>query len=111
MTKDEYLKHYGIPGMRWGKRKGNVTITTPGHADYEKTKSMRSKSTHELSNADLKDLNNRLQLERQYKDLTKKEKSKGEKFVTSVLEASGKTVATALVTRALNNMIKKALGV
>lgn len=81
------LAHYGVLGMKWGKRKSR----TPS-ADSEKVKAIRKKSVDEMSNQDLRDANNRLQLERQYKDLTKKT-SIGKKAVKAFIGTAGTITA------------------
>lgn len=75
------LKHFGVKGMRWGVRRArrNVTSSTPSakserktSADFKRVKTVRSKHPSELSNKQLKDLNERLNLEKQFKELTTK---------------------------------------
>lgn len=61
------LKHYGVPGMRWGARKKRVPSE-----DSVATAKIRKKKIYEMSNKELQTANNRLQLERNYKNLTKK---------------------------------------
>ena len=97
---NQTLKHYGILGMRWGVRRSDAQLArsrgsskrSEPHEDY--TKAHSKKSVKSMSNAELRERNNRLQMERQYKDLTKKETSKGRKFVGKVLGAAATTVAT-----------------
>ena len=78
-----YLAHYGVLGMKWGKRKSR----TPSD-DSAKVRDIRKKKIYEMSNQDLRDANNRLQLEKQYKDLTKKT-SRGKKAVQSYIATAG----------------------
>ena len=79
-----YLAHYGVLGMKWGVRKKSRTPSS----DSAKVKPLRKKHVDEMSNQELRDLNNRLQLERQYKDLTKK-KSIGKKAVQVFVGTAG----------------------
>lgn len=77
-----FLEHFGIRGMKWGVRKsrsGSSTPAAPTHkpekktsADFKRIKKARSKHPSELSNKQLKDLNERLNLEKQFKELTTK---------------------------------------
>ena len=46
-----------------------------------------------MTNSELKSLNERLQLERTYKELTKVDKSMGRKFVEELLTNEGKKIA------------------
>lgn len=80
------LAHYGILGMKWGKRKA----ATPGSKDYEETKGLRKKAAKDLSDAELKKAIARMQLEKQYKDLRAADVAGGQKFVTSLLKEVGK---------------------
>ena len=83
-----YLAHYGVLGMKWGVRRKSRTPS----ADSAKAKAIRKKKVNEMSNQELRDLNNRLQLERQYKDLTKK-KSVGKKAVQAFIGTAGTITA------------------
>lgn len=91
----EALVHFGILGMRWGRRRGRSA--TPGHADSEAVKALRKKNVSELSDAELKKLNNRMQLERQFKELKAADVSPGRKLVTDILRDSGKELAKDFV--------------
>jgi hypothetical protein len=156
----EFLEHFGIPGMKWGRRKRSNEerdqahklakkytdsmdkklakkasdrylqdeIRTAhklakkytdsmdkkaeksqreyekamGHPDNQKKIEIKRKRLKDMSNAELKELNNRLQLEKQYKDLTKGEKSAGRKFAEDILKEIGKE----LVKESIKNGIK-----
>lgn len=101
MEKTE-LQHWGIKGMKWGVRRyrnKDGTLTPAGkkrygdddvHEDYKKAH--EPKSIKSMSNSELKSRNNRLQMEKQYRDLTKKQ-SKGKKLVTSLVATAG-TIAS-----------------
>ncbi len=106
------LFHYGVKGMKWGKRgeaigdgsvgvttattkKGKAAVSTTGgsgagvHKDAisaAKTRRVLEKSgTNALSNQDLQSLSQRIQLERQVGQLTKKPPSAGRRFVQTLL--------------------------
>ena len=89
------IKHVGILGMRWGRRKGSGSAGSAPKvsADHTKAGGLKKKRLSELSNEELKTLTNRLQLEKQYKDLTKQDLSFGQKFVGDVLQNAGKQLA------------------
>ena len=92
------LSHYGIRGMRWGVRRyqnSDGTYTSIGkkrkyqetaHEDYINAHS--KKSVKSMSNAELKARNNRLQMEQQYANLTKKTSS-GKKAVQMFIKGAG----------------------
>jgi hypothetical protein len=92
MAKND-LKHYGILGMHWGVRR-----RTPGHPDYEKAHTLKKKSVRELSNDEIKMINNRLQLERQLKDLKAADNQRGQSFVMRLLSGKfAKGLATEII--------------
>jgi hypothetical protein len=87
------LSHHGVKGMRWGVRKRrNVSD------DSAKTTAIRKKHISEMTNQELRDANNRLQLERQYKDLTKKTnigKKAAKEYIATAALITGVVGATA----------------
>ena len=82
------LSHYGILGMKWGVRRVNPS------ADRLSLNATRKKRVEELTNEELSTALTRLRLEKEYKTLTKKELSIGEKIWSD----SAKNVATKHVT-------------
>lgn len=94
------LYHHGIKGMRWGRRKSSTSSGTTKSKrssyqseDHIRSRSLKKKKLSQLSNAELKELNNRMQLESQYKNLKKQNISVGQKFVKDVAYESGKQIA------------------
>ena len=118
------LKHYGIPGMRWGVRKANggstVTVgkgvrgavrevgglvkdalrddiskvksfasnlrkSAEPSQDYAKSRQLKKKPVSKLSNAELKTVITRLQLEKQLKDLDRASVGRGKGLVSKFL--------------------------
>lgn len=77
------LYHYGIPGMRWGVRK-----RVPSD-DYLRSRQIKKKKMKEMSTKEMKDLNDRLNTEKQYKQLNP---NAGKQAVTGFIKA-GATVA------------------
>lgn len=112
---EEELYHYGIKGMKWGIRR---TPQQLGHKtkkskedrmsdDAKKAKSLKKKKVYELSNSELKELNKRLNMEKQYRDLNPSVIKKGVKFVAATGAFLGS--AAALYNNANNvaNIAKK----
>lgn len=87
------LLHYGVPGMRWGVRKKRYDDSEETrrryakednpedepHADYQRTVSRQSLKS--MSTQEIQAMNNRIQAERQYKELTM---TKGERLQRSI---------------------------
>lgn len=104
--------HFGIKGMKWGIRRyqnKDGSLTSAGKKRYGDSSS--NDEIKDLTDQELRDRINRLNLERQYRDLTtpsgQKQTNKGKQFVTSVLETSGKNIATQLVTYGIGMAINK----
>ena len=97
------LYHYGVLGMKWGVRKKR----TPS-SDSQKVKNIRKKTVNEMSNQELRDANARLQLERQYKDLTKK-KNIGKKAVSTFIGVAGTIAAVEGAAKTYERIGKKIL--
>lgn len=109
---NNYLEHYGIMGMKWGVRRyqnPDGTLTPAGKRrlarkekkearkihpsdDYKRAVDIRKKHVSELTNQELQDLNKRLSLEKNYRDLNKK-KSKGKAVVDKFIKTAGTLAA------------------
>ena len=112
------LTHHGIKGQKWGVRRtagqlGRVKSKLSGDpesADRKKISNLKKKNAKSLSNKELIEINKRLQMEKQYKDLTKKEVSKGKKFVADIMVKSATSALTTFTTAQMNKGIAKAMG-
>lgn len=77
--KNDELQHWGIKGMRWGVRRyqnKDGSLTSAGRKrqmsdDAKATRVLKKKKLSELSNAELRKLNERQSLERTYKQNNK----------------------------------------
>lgn len=107
MTNEELI-HYGIIGMKWGKRRYQYkdgSLTPEGRKRYaddnsdDYNKAHSPKSVKSMSDAELKARLNRLNMEKQYKQLTANEVSGGRKFVQDVLVNAAKQTATTYVSK------------
>lgn len=86
---DDFFAHYGIKGMTWGKRRSREQIDADS-SDVTQVKNAKSKiatnrTTDVLSNRDLQAVVTRMNLERQYAQLTARPPSKGKAFVKKML--------------------------
>lgn len=134
---NNYLEHSGVKGQRWHIRRYQYkdgTLTPLGRArlrklDRERAKLMSKseqseenapakkapakKSVKDLSDEELRSRINRLQMEKQLSELTKKpetpETKKGKSVVLEILSKSGQTAASTISTAALTYLGKQAI--
>lgn len=132
------LKHYGILGMKWGKRRyqnSDGTLTEAGKKRYdtgEKTSSSDSesskssfstsktskKSIDQMSNEELQTLVNRLKLENSYiqevnslnSNKSKGTKSNTESFIKKTLNKSAENIATQATNYVLGTFVNETIG-
>lgn len=98
---DYELYHWGVKGMKWGVRRyqnKDGSLTPAGrkryaepHEDYKRAHD--KKSVKQMSDKELRDRNNRLQMERQYAQFTKK-KNRGKAIIGAFIATAG-TIAAA----------------
>lgn len=105
------IQHYGIKGQKWGVRRKRDSSTgrVKRSEDSARKKALLSKKVSELTNKELAEVNRRLQLEKQYKDLTVKQKSKARKLVDDVVSDVGGTLAKKYARMAAEALIEQAI--
>lgn len=112
-TSEEFIKHYGKKGMKWGSR--SVAGPSLGSSKDSKRASAASSkakahSVKSLSNKELSDLNNRLGLEQRYSQLSPTKTAKGaefaKKFGGNIVKTTITAVATQQIAKALKTVIK-----
>ncbi len=100
----DYLMHYGVLGMKWGRRKSRSKSSGRRSSrsrkssasktnkrrysrseDAEEVRNLRKKPVYSLSNSELKKINQRMNLEREYRNLRKDEIDTGKKSFEQVL--------------------------
>lgn len=114
----DVLMHYGVPGMKWGRRKpgtGKPSSRKKGSGEksadaaeaHDKKSQAKTKGVASLSNAELKKLNERLNLEQNYARMAK-EKTKLDKGQDAVKVALGVVGTAASIYAAVNSPMFKA---
>jgi hypothetical protein len=113
MTGEEVLAHYGVRGMKWGVRRSaaerRASRGDRKSEDYKETVSLRGKRSSELSNNQLKKVNERLNLEQNYHRLNPSTMKRGHDAVKGVLAvAATATAAYTFVTSPLGQKMVEA---
>lgn len=109
------LYHHGIPGMKWGVRRTpeqlghkqqkreerkNSFVRSSGSRKSTTLQNARKADINKLSNKELKDYNERLNLERNFADLTKGNVSAAKNWI-------GKTVISGIVVGSIATVTKQ----
>ena len=99
------LQHHGIKGQKWGVRRfqnADGSLTTAGKQRASATKKRtHAKNRGTLTNAQLKQKIERLQLEKQLRELTNAEVNSGRVYAQKILKDVGSKVLTTAASGAL----------
>jgi uncharacterized membrane-anchored protein YjiN (DUF445 family) len=97
---DDFLEHYGVKGMRWGTKKAN---REPASSESATSAAIRARaktsSVKALSNKELQDAINRMNLEQQFKRLSTNERPVVTRFIASTLQEIGKREVQAQIAK------------
>lgn len=126
--KSSELYHYGVLGMKWGRRRyqnKDGTLTPAGKKRYsdsskdsktdssDQSSKPKKKSLSEMSDEEIRDKIKRLELEKRYSELQPKQVSEGKALAKKMLNRSVENIGTQLTTYAIGagvNYIAKSLG-
>jgi hypothetical protein len=100
----EFLAHYGVPGMRWGRRKGSASSgggKLGGGSTDAKVMANRErlvKDRRKLSDADLKKAIDRISSEKKLKELVNEDVKPGRTAAKKIMSENGKKALAVAVT-------------
>lgn len=107
---NDFLAHYGVPGMKWGRRKSRSSTVETSSSSKSKVsddakevaeakKKIAKGGTDSLNNKELQAVVNRMNLEQQYTKLVTEPKkvNAGQKIAADILGKSAKSVASEFV--------------
>ena len=120
---EEFLAHHGVRGMKWGRRRNKTggnhpsilsrSPKAPQHEDSRISDATRAKiaksGLKSVSNADLKRLNERMQLEQNYSNLMGQKKSSVDKVHAYVKNAMSLASTAQQVYNLYNSPLGKAV--
>lgn len=104
----DFLAHYGVLGMKWGKRKNSDGSTgkKPASSDHIETREIKKKPVSEMSNAELQKIVTRMNLEMQYSKLNTSNKSDAAKFVEGLAKQQLTSIAAKQVPKIIEAAVK-----
>ena len=107
---EDFLAHFGVKGMRWGSRKGGSTKEGPSK-DSSSAMDLRNRAKKSkvkaLSNIELQQAINRMNLEQQFKRLSVNERPAVTRWIAStMLEIGKREVQTAIIKKAAKLTVK-----
>jgi hypothetical protein len=107
---DTFLAHYGVKGMRWGVRGGKTPKESPSK-DSAAATALRNRAkvskVKALSNTELQQAINRMNLEQQFKRLSVNEKPPVQRWIASTLLEIGKREVQVAAGKKLASVVAK----
>jgi len=91
---DNVLIHHGVKGMKWGVRRSQAQLDRAAgrSSDSREASRLKKKPLSSLSNKELKSLNERMNLEQNYKRLNPSTVARGKNVAKGTIAAVGTAV-------------------
>jgi len=86
-----FLEHHGVKGMKWGTRRSKKQLERAAKQspEHKNVRALKGKKSSELSNQELKAINERLNLEQNFHRLNPTTVQRGHNAVKGVLAIAG----------------------
>lgn len=104
---ENVLRHFGIKGMKWGKRKAPLPVSTEAKAKAAVKEKVKTTKVASVTNKQLQDAIRRMQLEQDFKRLSVNEKSGISRWVSSTLLEIGKREVQAQAAKGVAKLVAK----
>lgn len=90
-----FLEHYGVKGMKWGERRSRRQLERARKQteEHRVASELRKKKSSQLTNRELQVVNERLNLEQNYRRLNPTTVQRGHNSVKAILAVGGTGVA------------------
>jgi hypothetical protein len=107
----EFIEHHGVKGMHWGVRRSGGSRPSGGGSKTSRgsARTVYGKHPAHLTSAELDKRIKRMESEKKYNELNKKDVSRGHRIASEILTNSGRAVASTVLTGALLYGIKVAV--
>ncbi|MET0787487.1 MAG: hypothetical protein ABWY25_12375 [Paenisporosarcina sp.] len=92
MNVEEFIEHHGVKGMKWGTRRARKS-----RVEKSTARTRYSKPPKNLTKKELEARIQRMETEKKYNSLNRRDLSTGEKLAGEILTNSGRTVATTVL--------------
>lgn len=84
----EFIEHHGVVGMRWGRRKGGSSERSAS-SDFKKVAALKKRPKHQLTNKQLRTINERMNLEQNFSKMNPSATKRGAETAAGILATVG----------------------